>query len=1202
MIITVTDKVFFLSERAVDRVERASRSAKNAKINLPSIKKSQYFTFVNEFNTFMHSRKGVFFDKINAIGQAMPKKHKRRVWKMKKLCCFVLTLVLSLVCAVSFIGCGKTESASAPKAMTSGAKAEAVTVGGSSGEWTGEGTSFSNDYVYFIDKKHEADALTYEFEVNIPAGTTGSAAGSYNKNQVLYSGYSEQIAVADGRNFVDIEIMSNKVGNVRIMISNVKNVSSVNKTITATVDDQPVNLMDGTWKHIAVVVEMNASDNTYWFYLYVNGQPAGSISLGTSTLYISGPDTTDHMLGALFGRNGTSTLSPLQGKMRYAALFTKSKSAEEIAADYTNGISSEDESLMALWDLRVQTNVLTDISGNGYDAYKYCNDTSQKLATKEDIPSSVHAFGEHVYNEDATCAKNGTKTAACANCTVTDTVDDAEHPATGAHNYVEDATAEGALVSEANCESGSVYKKSCETCGLLHESEIFTLDDQGECSFTVKDESKEGACVKAGNCGEDGTYIFSCAGCGKLGTNPENTYTVPATGLHEFASGDNGTVNGTRITKKCTVCEHDVYSVIDGNGMTFDLEGNTVWTMDKQITGSLFTIEATVNVPAGLTKENMQHGSATKTLISGYINSCPDEEAYYDLSLYTKGLRFMTKEAGGTATSSVTVPFKKNGAECANWYDLLSDGQWHHIGAVIDNGSKKLYVYIDGVLNNSADMGTKNYSMATFTADAARNYVLGSNISRKNESSGTSLNTFPGSIRSVALFSDVRTPEEIAADYETGVVTTTEGLIALFNANNANVDGIITDLTGTGHEIYKTCYSKANGDKYIADMAKNHVATGAYTFNNDATCGVDGTEWAKCDNCSRIVTRTKVGSATGVHVFTSYTHDEGSETCVSYGTKTAECDNCDTNATDTQPETTGTYGAHDFTAWETDENQHWKGCAKCGEDDPSVQKANHTWDNACDTTCNDNCGYERTITHQYTKWASDATNHWKVCAICDDVDATSEHAHDWDNACDTDCNDDCGHERTTSHLMAERLLAENLKEAATCTTDAVYFKSCMHCGEKDTETFVDEDSASGHTFGEYVYNNDATCTQNGTETAKCTGAGCDEETTRTKTGTATGHTYADTHTCHDRACTNAGCDNVSVATTAHSWNDGEVTTEATKSAAGEKTYTCTVCGGTKTEEIPQLTGGDDSGCSKESVGLALAAMATLIAAAFVIKK
>ena len=41
--------------------------------------------------------------------------------------------------------------------------------------------------------------------------------------------------------------------------------------------------------------------------------------------------------------------------------------------------------------------------------------------------------------------------------------------------------------------------------------------------------------------------------------------------------------------------------------------------------------------------------------------------------------------------------------------------------------------------------------------------------------------------------------------------------------------------------------------------------------------------------------------------------------------------------------------------------------------------------------------------------------------------------------------------------------------------------------------------------------------------------------------------------------------------TGHKWDAGKVTTEPTASAAGVKTYTCTVCNATKTETIPKLT-------------------------------
>ena len=71
-------------------------------------------------------------------------------------------------------------------------------------------------------------------------------------------------------------------------------------------------------------------------------------------------------------------------------------------------------------------------------------------------------------------------------------------------------------------------------------------------------------------------------------------------------------------------------------------------------------------------------------------------------------------------------------------------------------------------------------------------------------------------------------------------------------------------------------------------------------------------------------------------------------------------------------------------------------------------------------------------------------------------------------------------------------------------------------------------------------------------------------------GSSHSHSYADawshdaTHHWHASTC---GHDVVS-GKAEHTWNGGEVTKAATCGAAGEKTFTCTVCGATKTEEIP----------------------------------
>lgn len=66
---------------------------------------------------------------------------------------------------------------------------------------------------------------------------------------------------------------------------------------------------------------------------------------------------------------------------------------------------------------------------------------------------------------------------------------------------------------------------------------------------------------------------------------------------------------------------------------------------------------------------------------------------------------------------------------------------------------------------------------------------------------------------------------------------------------------------------------------------------------------------------------------------------------------------------------------------------------------------------------------------------------------------------------------------------------------------------------------------------------------------------CEFETTWTKSAT---------HHWHE--CKGTDCEEIADKAE-HSWNDGVVTTPATASAKGVKTYTCTVCEQTKTEEV-----------------------------------
>ena len=128
---------------------------------------------------------------------------------------------------------------------------------------------------------------------------------------------------------------------------------------------------------------------------------------------------------------------------------------------------------------------------------------------------------------------------------------------------------------------------------------------------------------------------------------------------------------------------------------------------------------------------------------------------------------------------------------------------------------------------------------------------------------------------------------------------------------------------------------------------------------------------------------------------------------------------------------------------------------------------------------------------------------------------------------------------------------------------------CDVCGERIDET--------AHTYDDGVVTTEPTCTAKGVKTFTCTVCGH----TKTEDVNAKGHSaveaWMNDETNHWHECAN-GCGE-KLGETAHTYDDGVVTTEPTCTEDGEKTYTCTECGHTKTETV-EKTGhvdGDDDG-------------------------
>ena len=149
--------------------------------------------------------------------------------------------------------------------------------------------------------------------------------------------------------------------------------------------------------------------------------------------------------------------------------------------------------------------------------------------------------------------------------------------------------------------------------------------------------------------------------------------------------------------------------------------------------------------------------------------------------------------------------------------------------------------------------------------------------------------------------------------------------------------------------------------------------------------------------------------------------------------------------------------------------------------------------------------------------------------------------------------------------------------AAACET--VGSKS-HHCTRCDRKKDVTEIPASGHSWNDGAITTEPTCTDEGVKTFTCNACG----KTRTEAVAALGHNYSSDWTIDTAAtCSAIGsknhhctrCDSKKditeiPASGKHTWNNGVITKPATIAEEGIKTYTCTVCGVTRTETIAKL--------------------------------
>lgn len=305
------------------------------------------------------------------------------------------------------------------------------------------------------------------------------------------------------------------------------------------------------------------------------------------------------------------------------------------------------------------------------------------------------------------------------------------------------------------------------------------------------------------------------------------------------------------------------------------------------------------------------------------------------------------------------------------------------------------------------------------------------------------------------------------------------------------------------------------------------------------TCTEAGTKTYTCTSCGK--TKTTEIAATG-HQHTEI-RNKKEATCKAEGyTGDTYCTDCETKVSSGQaiPKIDHTWDNGKVTTEATCEHTGVRTytCSVCGETkEEETPKTDHTYDDGTVTkkpTCIETGikTYTCTVCQKTKTEEIPATGHQhteirnKKEATCIETGYTG----------DTYCKD-CGTKLSSGEVISKKVHDYEVKDRQepTCTTDGYVLSVCKVCGDEKREGLP----ATGHQHTEIRNKKEATCKEEG----------------------YTGDTY-----CKD--CGEKLSDGKTIAkTTEHTWDGGKVTKAATCTEKGVKTYTCTVCGATKTEEI-----------------------------------
>ena len=790
----------------------------------------------------------------------------------------------------------------------------------------------------------------------------------------------------------------------------------------------------------------------------------------------------------------------------------------------------------------------------GTDTFEY-GSTEPHAYTRQVITDTYKVSG-------ATCTAKAVYNYCCVTCDAKGTTT-FEYGSTLAHSYTRQVIEDTYKVSDADCDSKAVYNYCCSDCDakgtatfeygsiLGHTGGTATCTAKAECTrchqpygsmleHIYTDQDATPTYLKSvATCTSKAVYYKNCATCDKAGTA---TFEYGSTEPHSYTRE----VTSDAYKKSSASCtEKAVYYYCCA---TCDAKGSTTYESGTTLAHS-YTNKVTT--------DTYKKSSATCTEAAVYYYCCTTCDAK-GTTTYTNGSEL--GHTGGTATCTAkaictrctqpygsmldhvytdqdaTAAYLKSAATCTSkavYYKNCATCDKAGT-ATFEYGSTEPHFYTkevttDTYKKSSASCTTKAvyyYCCATCDAKGTTTYESGSTLPH---------NYTRQVIEDAYKVSDADCDSKAVYNY----------CCATCDAKGTTTFEYGAILGHTGGTA--TCTAKAECTRCHQTYGEmlDHVytaedATDTY-LKSAATCTSKAVYYKNCATCDKAGTATFEYGALKAHSYAEKVEDaylKSGATCTSKAVYYKSCSACGVKGTETFE--VGDAPSHNYqTTWSSNETSHWHECSKCGD---KKDTASHTAGTAATESTAQTCTVCEYVitpalghTHNYgSEWLSNTTEHWHKCGGCS---STKDNApHDYTNTCDTDCNT-CGYVRTITHSYKSEWSSNAEK----------HWYECSVCGDKSSE--------ANHIPGaEATETTDQVCTV------------CNFVMQE-----ALGHTHdynnsKNDDTNHWKECVCGEKAEVSQ----HTWNDGEITKEATVDEEGVKTYTCTVCGHSKDESIAKL--------------------------------